>query len=225
MMINSFDDFVKKLLDVGFTMGGGNSEGIYAVIPWNWNEEAPHDSPIAWHTGNPETDPWEWRIRVLRERDDIAYAKVFNKKSGFITKEWYPHFLSVRRGDSTFEEAYADGLISNFAKRIYETVCENGTIAADIIKQKAGFSKEDKSGFDKALIELQMKMYITICGEQKLKAWPSNVFCTTEHFWGEEVFEKSQALYPKDAYEQIKQQILKINPAALDKKIKKFIPG
>ena len=31
---------------------------------------------------DPETDPWEWRIRVLDERDDIAYAKLFYKKSG-----------------------------------------------------------------------------------------------------------------------------------------------
>ncbi len=53
---------------------------------------------IAWHTEDPETDPWEWRIRVLDEYTDIAYGKLFFRKSGYITKEWYPYFLAVRRG-------------------------------------------------------------------------------------------------------------------------------
>jgi len=43
-------------------------------------------APVRWHTGDPGTSPWEWRIRVLDERDDIAYPKRFYKKSGYITK-------------------------------------------------------------------------------------------------------------------------------------------
>jgi hypothetical protein len=96
-MILGYNDFVNSLLDAGFSMGGGNSEGIFSVVSWSWNEAPPYDTPVRWHTGDPETDPWEWRIRVLDERDDIAYAKLFFKKSGYITKEWYPYFLAVRR--------------------------------------------------------------------------------------------------------------------------------
>jgi hypothetical protein len=118
-MIRCFEDFVKVLLNAGFSMGGGNDEGIYAVIPWGWNEPPPYDTlPIAWHTDDPETDPWEWRMRVLDERDDIAYGKLFFKKSGFITKDWYPYFLAVRRGNMSFDESYDNGTISHFAKRI-----------------------------------------------------------------------------------------------------------
>ena len=80
-MILGYNDFVNSLLDAGFSMGGGNSEGIFSVVSWSWNEAPPYDTPVRWHTGDPETDPWEWRIRVLDERDDIAYAKLFFKKS------------------------------------------------------------------------------------------------------------------------------------------------
>lgn len=78
--IRSYSDFVETLLEAGFSMGGGNSEGIYSVINWGWNQRPAYDTPVSWHTGNWDTDPWEWRIRVLEEHEDIAYAKLFFKK-------------------------------------------------------------------------------------------------------------------------------------------------
>ena len=92
-------------------MGGGNADGIYAVIPWGWNETPPYDTP-------------------------------------------------VRRSGTSFDEAYDDGKISHFAKRIYDVVAEHGTLPLHGIKQIAGFTKEDKSGFDRAITELQMKMFL-----------------------------------------------------------------
>jgi len=230
--VQCFDDFVETLLTAGFSMAGGSADGIYSIIDWGWNDPPPYETPIAWHTANPETDPWEWRIRVLEERSDIAYAKLFFKKSGFITKEWYPYFLSVRRGGLVFDEAYYDGTISNFAKRIYDVVVENGSLPTHAVKQLADFSKEDKSGFDKALTELQMKMYLTMCGSQqktsmlgKDYAWASTVMTTTETFFGNAIFEKADSIPTEDAFRKIKEQILKLNPSADDKKIEKFIFG
>ena len=66
-MINNFSDFCNELLKCGFSMGGGNAKGIYAVIPYDWKTQESVDSPVKWHTGDPETDPWEWRMRVLEE--------------------------------------------------------------------------------------------------------------------------------------------------------------
>ena len=224
-MIRNYTDFVEALLSAGFSMGGGNSEGIYAIIPWGWNEQPPYDTPIAWHTENPETDPWEWRMRVLDERKDVAYSKLFFKKSGYITKEWYPYFLAARRAGTTFAEAYESGTISHFARRIYDAVSENGTLPLHGIKQMAGFSKEDKSGFDRAITELQMRMFITMCGRQHTANWPSTVFCTTENFFGETVFEAATKIPKAEALRKIREQVLCLNPSAPDKKINKFILG
>lgn len=231
-MIYNYNDFVRLLLDAGFSMGGGSSEGIYAVVSWNWDETSPYDTPVRWHTGDAETDPWEWRMRVLDERSDIAYAKLFFKKSGYITKEWYPYFLTARRGGRSFDDEYSDGRISHFAKRIYDVVADNGTMPLHAIKQLAGFSREDKSQFDRALTELQMKLYLTMCGrQQKLSkkgeeyGWSSTVFCTTERFFGEAVFEKAESIREDEAVERITEQILKLNPDAPHKKIVKFIRG
>lgn len=231
-MIQSYNDFVNSLLDAGFSMGGGNSERIYSVISWSWDEAPPYDTPVRWHTGDPETDPWEWRMRVLDERDDIAYAKLFYKKSGYITKEWYPYFLAVRRGGKDFMDEYPDGMISRFAKRIYDVIIENETLPLHAIKQIGGFSKDDTSKFDRALVDLQMKMYVTMCGrQQKLSkkgeeyGWSSTVFCTVEKYFGKDIIGKAEKIDEREAIDKITDQIFSLNPAADPKKILKFIRG
>ena len=230
--ILNFGDFVGVLRQAGFSMGGGNSEGIYAAVPWGWNEQAPYETPVRWHTEDRETDPWEWRIRVLGELDDIAYGKLFFGKSGYITKEWYPYFLAVRRGGESFSDVYFDGTISHTAKQIYEIVDKSGAIPLHIIKQEGGFGKEDKYKFDRAVTELQMKMFITMCGSERKRnasgeesGWASTMFCTTERFWGEGVFEKAFEVTQEEAFAKISERIYALNPHAEVKKIKKFIYG
>ena len=231
--IQNYEDFLQTLLSVGFSMGGGNDEGIFAAIPWSWNQAPPYETPIQWHTGDRETDPWEWRIRVLDERRDIAYAKVFFKKSGYITREWAPYFLAVRRGGHSFTEDYERGTISYDAKRIYECVAEHETLPLHAMKQLTGFGdKDSKSRFDRALTELQTRMFLTMCGrQQKLSSkgaeygWSSTVFCTTESFWGEDVFEEAASIEPTEATESITSRILTLNPTAEHKKLLKFIHG
>ncbi|WP_250228451.1 AlkZ-related protein [Anaeropeptidivorans aminofermentans] len=230
--IQNYGDFIETLEKAGFSMGGGKGEGIYTIIPWSWDENPPYDTPVKWHTGDSETDPWEWRMRVLDEREDIAYGKVFFKKSGYITKEWYPYFLAVRRQSMDFSESYENGLVSNMAKKIYEFISEYEALPLHGIKALGGFGKEDKSKFDAAITELQMKMFITMCGRQQKVSkkgeeygWSSTVFCTTERFFGEDIFQKATEIIPQEAEEKIRSQIRILNPEAEEKKIIKFIKG
>ena len=232
MGIKNYNDFITTLLNAGFSMANGNSEGIYSVISWNWNETPPYETPVRWHTGDPETDPWDWRIRVLEERDDIAYAKLFFNKGSYITKEWYPYFLAVRRGGRSLAEEYEDGNISSLAKRIYEVITENEQIPLHVIKQIGGFNKNDSSRFDRALVELQIKMFVTMCGrQQKISkkgeeyGWSSTVFCTVERYFGEEVVKQADEIDEREAIEKITEQIYGLNPAADPRKIARFIKG
>jgi hypothetical protein len=231
-MVSDYKSFLEKLILAGFSMGGGNSEGIYSVISWNWNQEAPYDTKVRWHTGDPDTDPWEWRMRVLDERRDIAYAKVFFRKSGYITKEWYPYFLAVRRGGELFgwEASLRD--LSPTARVIYELIKDNNVLPLHTIKALGGFSSVDKTAFDRALTELQMKMYVTMCGrQQKLSmkgeeyGWSSTVFCPVEVFFGEETLELARSISIEEAYSKIVEQVYQLNPDADPKKVDRFIKG
>lgn len=229
-MIRNFEDFCRKLNESGFSMGGGNAKGIFALIDYDWTEQEMLDTPIKWHCGDREVDPWEWRIRVLVERTDIAYAKVFFKTSGYITKDYYPYFYAVRRNGESFEEAYERGAVSHTAKRIYDIV-STGEVALHEIKALGGFGKEDKALFDKALVELQMGLFVTMTGSRQKKnkygteyGWNSTVFTTVEHFWEDRGF-SLPVLDAEESYEKIRQQILRLNPTAEEKTIRKFICG
>ena len=229
-MIRSFEDFGRELQACGFSMGGGNAKGIFALIPFDWTNQEQIDSPIRWHTGDPETDPWEWRMRVLEERTDVAYGKVFFKTSGFITREWYPYFYGARRKGESFKEAYERGSLSHAAKRIYEVVAQ-GSVALHDLKRLGGFGQAEKAAFDRALVELQMRLFITLCGRtQKLNrhgigyGWNSTVLTTVEAFWEERGVELP-ALEPEACYERIREQVLHLNPEAEEKTLRKFILG
>ena len=229
-MIRNFEDFCCELQDCGFSMGGGNAKGIFALIDYDWTNQDQLDTPVKWHCGDPEVDPWEWRMRVLEERTDIAYSKVFFKTSGYITKDWYPYFYADRRNGESFEDAYEQGRISHTAKRIYDIVLQN-YIALHEIKTQGGFGKEDKSQFARAMMELQMGFYITMTGRKQKKnkygieyGWNSTVFTTVENFWVDRDFDLPK-LNALESYEKIKTQILKLNPNAEEKVIRKFIRG
>lgn len=225
-MINSYSEFCDELIRCGFSMGGGNARGIYSVIPFDWKSPHP-DSRIRWHTGDPETDPWEWRMRVLEERDDIAYGKVFLGASGYITRQWYPLFLAVRRQGLVFDEWYDEGWASHMERTIYEVIEEQGRLPVHELKRLCGIHREENSSFEKALLNLQKNLFITMCGRMQKKnssgesyGWSSNVLCTVEEFWGEDL---SADISAKEACRQIRDHILELNPHAEDKTIRRFI--
>ncbi|HEY5560684.1 MAG TPA: hypothetical protein VIK72_02830 [Clostridiaceae bacterium] len=221
--INSFPCFCTALREVGFSMSGSNGEGIFSLCAYF------SDNLVA-HTGIKETDPWEWRIRGILECDDLAYGKLFFNKGGWITKEWYPYFMAIRREYRTFYEMYREGLMSNTAKNIYDLICHTPDLSLYEIKMMIGFDKSQKSEFEASITMLQMKMFITISGEKyklskvgKEYGWPVTTFRTTEDFFGEEMFDLSCELSQQEAIDKIKEQILILNPSADTKAMSKFI--
>jgi len=226
-MIQCYDDFIRALTQAGFGFAySAKNEGLFSLLAYDWNTE-PEDSALRWFSGDPEHDPAMWSTRLLTERDDIAYGSFFLQKKGYITKEWYPYFLAARRQKS-FDEAYFDGLISQYAKHVYDHLREHGPTPAHELK----FSKEDKAKYERAAVELQMGLFITVCGEQKKISrkgeeygWAANLFCTAEQFWPEEIFVQAAAISPEAAEEAITGRIFELNPEANAKKLRKFIYG
>jgi len=230
MEIYNFDDFCRALLSAGFSMGGGDPKGIYAAIPWSWKEEPPYPTPVRWHTGDLDKDPWEWRMRVLEERNDIAYGKLFFGVSGYITREWYGYFYKLRRGGRTLDDEYADGTVSEDHLRVFDVIEENGFIPLHMLKEYSGFSGSGSQRFDRILRDLQMKMYVTICGrtrkltaDGKMYGWNTTILTTVENFWENGVPECGCSAEEVEA--RITERIKFLNPSADNKKIHKFIYG
>ena len=230
-MIRNYTDFIRELQTAGFSGAvNGNEDGVFGLFRYGWGAES--EDALYWHTGDPDTDPWEWRVRVLEERDDIAYGKVFFRKAGYITKEWYPYFLAARRGGLSFNETYRDGVISHAAKRIYDTLRDSGSLPVHDIKTLGGFGRADKSRFDRALTDLQMGLFITMCGRrQKLTrmgeeyGWASMMYCTAEEFWPDEVSKQADGFARDEAAAVIRDRLCRLSTDADGKKVERFIFG
>ncbi len=174
--IDSFEDFYNEIHKVGFSVGGENSEGIFTIADYYTNR-------MVSHSGDSETDPWEWRIRGLTQANKIAYGKVFFKKSGWINQEWYPYFLAIRRGSKTLEDMYEDGMISSLSNDVYKLIEDCPGIALHELKLELGISKNNKSEFDRAITDLQMKLFITISGQKyKLSSEANHMDGQLQHF-------------------------------------------
>jgi hypothetical protein len=231
MGAGNYREFLKELISAGFSTAMGNDYGVFSVIDCSWSGEIPEGSAIRWHSGDKDHDPWEWRIRVLQEETGISYSKCFFNKSGYITKEWFPYFLRARRGDARLIDEYREGKISSIAKNAYDAI-SNGPLPAHMAKRESGAAKEGKSRFEAALVELQMKFYITISGYgQKVNklgipyGWECAEYATTEHFWGDEPFGLASLISKEEACEKIHKRVLELNPSADRGKINKFIGG
>lgn len=61
-----------------------------------------HVSPLCWWTGDAENDLWEWR-EIIARSGEVAYGKFFGKKTGFVSKEWFPVFANYRRDGYDFD--------------------------------------------------------------------------------------------------------------------------
>ncbi|MDT8717670.1 hypothetical protein IAI10_13440 [Clostridium sp. 19966] len=221
--IDSFPSFCHALREAGFSMGGSNDEGIFSLSTY-------FSDNLVSHTGNNETDPWKWRIRGVTECDDLLYGKFFFNKGGWITKEWLPYFMAVRRGKKSFDELYYEGLVNNTAKKVYDLISDTPNLSLQEIKIMGNFDKNQKYEFESALNTLQMKMFITISGEKfklskegKPYGWPVTTFSKIEDFWGEGILDLSCTLKAEEAVDKIKTQILALNPDAESKLINKFI--
>ena len=216
--IRCFKDFYTALQQAGFSTASENAEGIFSLQN--------HTSPaIVWHTGEPETDPWTWRIRATSEYSDVAYGKVFFKKNGWITRKWYPYFIAVRRAAKSCDELYAEGKLSRLERDIYDLIKKGTACAVHDIKSITG----DKTA-ENALTQLQMLLLITLDGQtRKLSkngepfGWPVNTFCTVEEFFSAELQEEAELISCMEAEAAIRNQILLLNPQASEANIRRWI--
>lgn len=218
--ITDYSDFVSIIEDIGFMPLSNNRIDFINL--------ADLTIPEKWHTELP-SDPWLWRVNIERD-GKAAYAKLFNRKPGFVSLKWYPKFLAVRRKGRSFSEMYSDGLLSNHAKQIYSLFEEHEILAVHEIKTLGGFSKELKSKYESAMCELQMAMFITVNGtKQKLSAkgetygWPSTAYSTVETWAGKRIIEESKSIASEEAMDEIIQRIKEFVPNIQKSRLKGFV--
>lgn len=188
--------------------------------------------PDYWWSGDRANDPWEWR-EIIAARGDVAYGKFFDKKAGFISREWLPYFVNVRRDGYDFDALWDDGRASAKQKKIMDLFSdeyEHAELYSPEIKQRAHFGKEGDKGFEGVLTGLQMQLYL--CARdfrQRLNkagepyGWPIAVYATPEHMWGRETVTAAYHESPKASAARVAEHVGEVYPIATAEQIRKVL--
>ena len=136
-LLRTADDLLELLRHIGFLplFAGG-------IAGFSVEERT---SASSWWSGDSQSDPWEWRI-ALAGHPEVAYGKFFDKKAGFIHRDFFPVFANYRRNGYDFDALSDEGLVPHRAKRIMDVFELNdeaigNEIMSNALKEKAGFGK------------------------------------------------------------------------------------
>lgn len=219
--LRSPEDLLEMIQRVGFLPLFSNSIPGFSV-----EEHTPADN---WWRDDPATDPWTWR-HILAPCETVAYGEFFDKKAGFVSRDWFPIFANFRRDGYDYEGLYEDGKLSGRCKRIMD-VLEPDESAVGLrllsceIRKRASLEK----GFEGALTDLQMKTFLIVgsfrqkrnrCGEPY--GWNVSELMTPEAKWGYDAV-NSLREKPEVSWKRICDQIRMHYPAADSRALQQVI--
>lgn len=181
-----------------------------------------------WWTDDPG-DPWAWR-QVLAPEEDFAYGKFFDKKAGFVSKEWFPVFANYRRDGYDWEGLYEDGKMKHRNRQVMEAFepdenMQGLELLTCDLKKKAAVAK----GFEGAVTELQMQTFLIVNAFRQRKnkqgvryGWHVGALMTPETKWGYD-YVNQPAGTPAACRERIFSRIRDFFPEADEKAIQKVV--
>lgn len=184
-----------------------------------------------WFTGfDGAWDAWEWKGPIAR-RKKCVYGKLFNKKAGFVSREWYPDLANWRRDGYDFDALYDDGKAAHDDKLVYDLVDQRGdAVLSKELKKMGGFCKGGKKGFETIITRLQLECYLVVAdftymtdkkGNQY--GWGVARYTTPEKFYNESFTGRVYQRKPEKSKERLLEHFHRILPKASEKQILKLI--
>jgi len=225
--LHGIDDLLALVSKVGFLPLFSNSIKGFSVED--------HVTAASWWTGDPATDPWEWR-QILSSHPDIAYGKFFNNAAGFVDREFFPVLANYRRNGYDFDALYDDGMVSYRAKKIMdvfdldEKACGKELMSYEI-RDLAGFGKDGgEKNFEGQLTHLQMQTYLIISDfrqrinrKGELYGWHIAVLETPETKWGYDHIASAYSEAPEESWRRITERVTTYFPGAQVADIRKIL--
>ena len=173
--------------------------------------------------------PWEWRMEVAR-RGVVAYGKLFRKKAGLVSRDWYPDLANYRRDGYDFDARYDEGKAGRREKAIMDALLQNGPMLSRDLKRAAGFDGGGLKGFDTAITNLQMMTYVTVHSFDYLTdrhgnpyGWGVARYAATEDVLGAEITRGAYHRDPGESKQRLLRQLGLLCPHAFDDELEKLI--
>lgn len=179
-----------------------------------------HTPPELWFSDT-EDGPWEWKGPVAR-KGTCVYGKLFRKKAGFVSLEWFPHLVNFRRDGYDFDARFDDGLAAYKDKELYDAIVRSGSLLTGQLKSLCGYSgKNGKKGFETIITRLQMQTYINVMDFDYMTdrygrpyGWGVARYTTPEAQFDADVVTAAYDLDPAESQRRMAKQLKKILPQA-----------
>jgi hypothetical protein len=209
--LTSYSDFLSRLDKLGFMPLSNLLPGLPSL-----SDETEQSD---WHTGNRETDPWQWKDRVTEEKR-AAYGTILGGNKGFVAPRLYAQFYVACRPAASLEERWEAGELNQLTWEAWQLFEQRSLLNTSDVRQALGVSAKGAAGgrklsagqVDKAISQLQKEFYITIAGvRQKVGkdgqpyGWPASVYDRVENWAPADWLQPAAGLKPDDAWEQILQ--------------------
>lgn len=219
--IRSSKDLEELVLEYGFLPFFRNEISGFSV------EEC--TPPELWFSDT-DDGPWEWKGPVARS-GSCVYGKLFRKKAGFVSLEWFPDFANFRRDGYDFDARYDDGLAAYKDKEIYDAIEHNSSILTGPLKAVCGYGgKDGKKGFDTVITRLQMQTYINVADFDYMTdkygrpyGWGVARYTTPERQFGAETVTSAYGRDPAKSHQRILEYLRKRVTQATEKQLLKLI--
>ena len=190
-----------------------------------------HTPAQLWYNGSvdgrDDWPVWDWKGPVASS-GSCMYGKFFQKKAGFIGREWIPDFLNVRRNGMTFDEWYEEGLIFYKDKALLDTVRTYGSILTRHLKMQCNYRKGGNTGFETVVTRLQMQGWLCISDFVyrldkfgKEYGWGVALYTTPEAQFREEI--ASCPRTPSESRERILDHLFALLPHADRQQLNKML--
>jgi hypothetical protein len=176
-VLRTYAEFLVRLEQLGFMALSKHPAGLPSL-----GEETAAES---WHTGDVETDPWQWKDRAAQEKQ-AAYGCILNGQKGFVTARMYAYFYAAYHPAQTLADRYAAGELKQTTLQVWQLLEQAGMRSTSELRRAMGVNPGRGAGrLDASIQDLQREFYIAIAGNRRKLAkdgqpygWPNNVFET-----------------------------------------------
>ena len=190
-----------------------------------------HTPAELWYNGSvdgrDDWPVWDWKGPVA-STGRCMYGKFFCKKAGFVSREWLPDFLNVRRNGMTFDEWYEEGLIFYKDKALLDAVRMYGAMLTPHLKMQCNYKKGGNTGFETVVTRLQMQTWLCISDFVyrldkfgKEYGWGVALYTTPESRFGEDALFCPRT--PDESRERILEHLSALLPHADERQLLKML--
>ena len=156
--LTSYQDFVEQVNEMGFLPISGLTPGLPSL-----GDLTPDGN---WHTGDPDTDPWQWKDRAAREKK-LAYGCILNGQKGFVSSQLYAAFYTAFYPPEPMPVRWAEGLVDRTTWSLWNLFEKQSVVNTFEAHRMLAGNSSSSSRIDNRLQALQAAYYITGAGNAR----------------------------------------------------------